>query len=385
MRYWKSEQESPSELGGAFRDFRPRPRASQTHASVVASGGQRGAVSPPVLPPPGRRERAGAALLPLSHPRRGDLRLRAGRRRRRFASRCCATNARASTATLASSSATPRCSRARSHASTAIPSISRRRAASATGTFDRATGSTRSCRPRKARARPPQLIPERRLTSSPRGLRCLYIDAGWSSLVARWAQSARSVDTKLKGDIAEQAAILQALKRGWGVLKPSEIGCRTTWSLTWTAHLVEVQVKYGLVGRMHRQLRGRQSPNQDKSARNGSRGRTQQRTLILRWRTVGPETSSMCSLSRCSSATAVRFTLVEADKRQRKPRSADFRDAWELIPQWAAREETCVRPPVKFGEAAGGVTPSQALSCEAQRRCRDLTAGTLTVSNASRG
>ena len=53
--------------------------------------------------------------------------------------------------------------------------------------------------------------------------------------------------------------------------------------------------------------------------------------------------------------------LVEVDKRQRKPRSAAFRDAWELIQQWAAQRETSVRQPVKFGEAVGGVTPSQAL------------------------
>ena len=53
--------------------------------------------------------------------------------------------------------------------------------------------------------------------------------------------------------------------------------------------------------------------------------------------------------------------LVEADKRQRKPRSVEYRDAWELILHWAAREETRVRQPVKVGEAVGGVTPSQAL------------------------
>ncbi len=28
------------------------------------------------------------------------------------------------------------------------------------------------------------------------------------------------MDTKLKGDIAEQATVLEALKRGWGVLRP---------------------------------------------------------------------------------------------------------------------------------------------------------------------
>jgi hypothetical protein len=57
--------------------------------------------------------------------------------------------------------------------------------------------------------------------------------------------------------------------------------------------------------------------------------------------------------------------LVEADKRQRKPRSAAYREAWELILQWAARGETHVRSPVKVGEAAGGVIPSQAPSAVA--------------------
>ena len=56
--------------------------------------------------------------------------------------------------------------------------------------------------------------------------------------------------------------------------------------------------------------------------------------------------------------------LVEADKRQRRPKSADFRDAWTLISQWAVQRETSVRTPHKFGEAAGGVIPSEALADE---------------------
>lgn len=52
--------------------------------------------------------------------------------------------------------------------------------------------------------------------------------------------------------------------------------------------------------------------------------------------------------------------LVEADRRQRRPQSASYRDAWQLIVQWATREETRVGSPVKFGEAVGEVTPSQA-------------------------
>ena len=54
--------------------------------------------------------------------------------------------------------------------------------------------------------------------------------------------------------------------------------------------------------------------------------------------------------------------LVEAEKRQRKPRSARYRDAWNLILQWAAHRETDARSPVKVGEAVGVVTPSQAQS-----------------------
>jgi hypothetical protein len=49
--------------------------------------------------------------------------------------------------------------------------------------------------------------------------------------------------------------------------------------------------------------------------------------------------------------------LVEADKRQRKPRSAKYRNAWELIATWAASREILMRQPVKVGEASRGGNP----------------------------
>src|SRR5215469_12434231 len=54
-----------------------------------------------------------------------------------------------------------------------------------------------------------------------------------------WSQ----VDTKLRGDIAEQAAVLQAMKRGWGVLRP--VGDRLPYDLVFDVGgaLVKVQVK----------------------------------------------------------------------------------------------------------------------------------------------
>lgn len=39
--------------------------------------------------------------------------------------------------------------------------------------------------------------------------------------------------------------------------------------------------------------------------------------------------------------------LVESDKRQRKPRSAQYRNAWDLISKWAIREETDLLPITK--------------------------------------
>jgi hypothetical protein len=49
--------------------------------------------------------------------------------------------------------------------------------------------------------------------------------------------------------------------------------------------------------------------------------------------------------------------MVETVKRQRKPRSAKYRDAWNLLLNWAAHEETHVATPVKFGEACGDGNP----------------------------
>ncbi len=53
------------------------------------------------------------------------------------------------------------------------------------------------------------------------------------------------MDTKLTGDIAEQAAVLQALKRGWGVLKP--VGDRLPYDVVFDVNnvLIKIQVKNG--------------------------------------------------------------------------------------------------------------------------------------------
>ena len=50
-----------------------------------------------------------------------------------------------------------------------------------------------------------------------------------------------NMDTKLKGGIAEQAAVLHALKRGWGVLKP--VGDRLPYDLVFDVEGILVKNK----------------------------------------------------------------------------------------------------------------------------------------------
>jgi hypothetical protein len=168
------------------------------------------------------------------------------------------------------------------------------------------------------------------------------------------------MSTKLKGDISEQAAILQALKRGWGVLKP--IGDRSPYDLVFDVRgtLVKVQVKCAWFD----ESRGNYVVD-------NRRTKTNRRVMVREVYTPSDFDFALAYLQEKDLfyvfpvsvfiSYASEIHLVEADKRQRKPRSADYRDAWDLILQWAAQKETPARSPVKFGEAVGGVTPSQAL------------------------
>ena len=168
------------------------------------------------------------------------------------------------------------------------------------------------------------------------------------------------MSTKLRGDIAEQTAILHALKRGWGVLRP--VGDRLPYDLVLdvAGTLVKIQVKSAWFDR----------PRGNYVVDN-RRTKTNRRVMVREvysasdfdFALVYVQDFDLFYVFPVDMFTSYRseIHLVEADKRQRKPRSSRYRDAWELILRWAAHGETRTRKPVKFGEAAGGVTPSQAL------------------------
>jgi len=185
------------------------------------------------------------------------------------------------------------------------------------------------------------------------------------------------MNTKLKGDLAEQAAILQALKHGWEVLKP--VGDRLPYDLVFDVKglLVKVQVKCAWLDR----------PSGNYVVDN-RRTKTNRQTMI---RDVYCPTDFDFALVYLDDMDLFyifpvdvfigygsEIHIVVADKRQRKPKSANYRDAWNLILQWAARGETRVRNLSNSGEPVAVAIPSQApmLSCLPLRlTSQDVAAG----------
>ena len=153
------------------------------------------------------------------------------------------------------------------------------------------------------------------------------------------------MDTKLKGDIAEQAAILHALKRGWGVLKP--VGDRLAYDIVFDVDrvLIKVQVKYAWFD----------EPSGNYVADN-RRTKTNRRLMVrvaynqfdFDFALVYIEKFDLFYVFPVDVFIGYgsEIHLVEAEKRQRKPRSAKYRDAWELILQRAVRNETGGQSPL---------------------------------------
>jgi hypothetical protein len=138
------------------------------------------------------------------------------------------------------------------------------------------------------------------------------------------------MDTKLKSDIAESAVALELLKRGFKVLKP--IGDRLTYDLAvdlggrllrlqvksaWFSKKINayaVDVRRTKTNRRH-MLRSRYNSNDFDFA-----------ILYIDDLSVFYVMPVSIFLSYAST-----ITLIEADKRQRKPKSSFYRERWDLL------------------------------------------------------
>lgn len=142
------------------------------------------------------------------------------------------------------------------------------------------------------------------------------------------------MDTKLKGDIAEHSVVLYALKQGWGVSKP--YGDRLPYDLVLDVDglLIKIQVKSAWL---------------DKTKNNYvvdvRRTKTNRRNLVrsnynkndFDFAVIFVEDLGIFYImpSEVFIGYGSEIHLVETDKRQRKPKSACYKEAWHLILQWA--------------------------------------------------
>lgn len=168
------------------------------------------------------------------------------------------------------------------------------------------------------------------------------------------------LDTKLKGDIAEQAIILQALKMGWEILKP--IGDRLPYDLVIDVEgkLVKIQSKNAWFDK-NRKFFLIDTRRTKTNRRVMRRDEYNNKDFDFAIAYVHPlELFFVIPVDDfLSFKSSVYLQAASNKKRQRKPKASKYRNAWNLIQNWAVSEETLACTPVKFGEACKMVIPSQ--------------------------
>lgn len=147
----------------------------------------------------------------------------------------------------------------------------------------------------------------------------------------------RSMNTKQKGDIAEQATILKVLRLGWGVLKP--LGDRLPYDLVVDVEgvLVKIQVKAAWL---------------DGASQNyvvdNRRTKTNRRVMLRASYDASDFDFAIVHLDPLNLfyifpvdvfvGYGSEIHMVESEKRQRKPRSTDYREAWHLVEQFVKQQ-----------------------------------------------
>ena len=143
------------------------------------------------------------------------------------------------------------------------------------------------------------------------------------------------MDTKLKGDIAEQAVVLYALKQGWGVLKP--VGDRLPYDLALDilGSILTIQVKSAWF-----------DTKRQNYVVDNRRTKTNRRVMIRENYKVEDFNFAIIFIEELDVfylmpsdvfiSYGSEIHLVETVKRQRKPKSGEYRNAWSLILQRAA-------------------------------------------------
>ena len=161
------------------------------------------------------------------------------------------------------------------------------------------------------------------------------------------------MDTKLKADIAESAVITELLKRGFRVLRP--VGDRLPYDLAvdLSGRLCRIQVKAAWFDR-----------KKDLHFVDVRRTKTNRRVMLRARYESGDFDFAVVYLEESRvfyvmpaeifNSYGSTISIVESPKRQRKPRSAEYRERWDLVSNWATQPVTAEFTPVKVGEPFTG-------------------------------
>ena len=161
------------------------------------------------------------------------------------------------------------------------------------------------------------------------------------------------MDTKLKADIAESAVLTELLKREFRVLRP--VGDRLPYDLALDLgnRVCRIQVKAAWFDR-----------SKGLYAVDARRTKTNRRVMLRARYENGDFDFAILYLedsrvfyvmpAAVFNSYSSTVSLIEADKRQRKPRSAEYRERWDLLSIWATQPVTTEIIPVKVGEPFAG-------------------------------
>lgn len=146
------------------------------------------------------------------------------------------------------------------------------------------------------------------------------------------------MNSKQKGDIAEQYAIVQALQKGWDVLKP--IGDRLPYDLVFCINnkFIKIQVKYAGFNNT--------TNNYIVDTR---RSQTNQRNIVRKNYTEKDFDFALIYIEDLNIFYVVpveifisyksSISITEDVNRQRKTKISSYKNNWELINVWATNTE----------------------------------------------
>jgi len=139
------------------------------------------------------------------------------------------------------------------------------------------------------------------------------------------------MDTKLKSDIAESAVVTELLKRGFKVLKP--VGDRLPYDLALDLNdgkLLRIQVKsawFDSTKKMYTVDVRRTKTNRKRMLRDRYDSNDFDFAILY----IAPLNAFYIMPVSTFLSYSSTVSLVELEKRQRKPRSADYKERWDLL------------------------------------------------------